>query len=102
MDSLPATPTANPSPPASPGSPRTDQVYSARSTSAINGSRRAGHDRRRGAMTGPQGEETPWWQQVRRPTPPPPQYTPQPAQQYTPQYAQQYPQQPPSQQPKHS
>jgi len=45
-------------------------------------------------MSGPQGEETPWWQQVRRPTPPPPQYTPQ--------YAQQYTQQPPSQQPKHS
>jgi Domain of unknown function (DUF4333) len=61
-------------------------------------------------MTGPQGEETPWWQEVRRPTPPPPQYSPQPAQQYTPQpaqqftpqYAQRYTQQPPSQQPKHS
>jgi hypothetical protein len=61
-------------------------------------------------MTGPQGEETPWWQEVRRPTPPPPQYspqpaqqyTPQPAQQYTPQYARRYTQQPPSQQPKHS
>jgi hypothetical protein len=74
-------------------------------------------------MSGPQGEETPWWQQLRRatPTPPPPpppryapqpaqqyapqpaqQYAPQPAQQYAPQPAPQYPQQPPSQQPKHS
>jgi hypothetical protein len=50
-------------------------------------------------MTEPQGAETPWWQQQRRP---PPQYTPQPAQQYIPQPAQQYTQQPPSQQPKHS
>ena len=51
-------------------------------------------------MTGPQGEETPWWQQMRRPTPTPPpcappQYTPQyPPPQYTPQYAPQPPSQP--------
>ena len=45
-------------------------------------------------MTGPQGEETPWWQQLRRPTPPTPQYTPRYGPQSTPQ--------PPPQQPKHS
>lgn len=49
-------------------------------------------------MTGPQGEETPWWQQMRRPTPAPPHYAPP---QYTPQYAPQYAPQPPSQ-PRHS
>jgi Domain of unknown function (DUF4333) len=49
-------------------------------------------------MTGPQGEETPWWQQMRRPTPTPPPYAPpQYAPQYTPHYAPQYtpPQYPP-------
>lgn len=57
-------------------------------------------------MTEPQGDEAPWWQQMRRPpptpptppTPTPPQYTPQPAQQYPPQSTQQ----PPSKQPKRS
>jgi hypothetical protein len=51
-------------------------------------------------MTGPQGpgQETPWWQQIRRPTPiPPPQYAPQYSPQYAPQSAPQYAQQPPSQ-----
>ena len=60
-------------------------------------------------MTGPQGEETPWWQQMRRPTPTPqpyappqyPQYPQYPPQYTPPQYTPQYAPQPPSQ-PRHS